>query len=71
MTDRLQILACDTEDKAFEAKGKLVGEGYDEPSITLEQVKTFIYDGETFSADGGNDGLSDKWIVIGRKPAAA
>ncbi len=66
MTNKLQVLACDTEAKANEAKGFLVGAGYDKASITIEQTKTFIYDGLTFCSEGTNDNLGDKWIVIGR-----
>lgn len=65
MTNKLQVIACDTQVKAEEAAALLAAQGFAAASITTEQTTTFVYDGDSFST-GASDLLDGKWIVIGR-----
>jgi hypothetical protein len=65
MTNKLQVIACDTEAKADEAIALLQAQGFPAAATSKEKTTTFVYDGDSFSS-GGNDMLDGKWIVIGR-----
>ena len=65
MTQQITIFVCETEARADEAVAFRVSSGF--PRTTKENVEQdLVYDGTTYGAGGGNDGLFGKWLVTGR-----
>lgn len=66
MTAEMSIYVCDTAAQVVTANQFLISSGYPASGITDEKVGIFNYDATTY--DGGkSDGLSTKFVVIGRK----
>jgi hypothetical protein len=65
MTNKLEVVACDTEDNANRAVAMLQGRGFPAASISKEAVTHFAYDGNSY-CNGVADLPTAKWVVIGR-----
>jgi hypothetical protein len=65
MTNKCEVVACDTEDNANKAVAMLQGRGYPTASISKEAVTSFAYDANSY-CDGVADLPHAKWVVIGR-----
>jgi hypothetical protein len=65
MTNKLEVVVCDTDDKANAAIAMLTGRGFPAASISKETVTSFAYDANSYS-NGVADVPTGKWVVIGR-----
>lgn len=65
MTNKLEVVVCDTEDKANQAMAMLAGRNFPPASITKESVSSFAYDANSYS-NGVADLPTGAWVVIGR-----
>lgn len=66
MARKMQVIVCDSANKAADARQFLMTIGYTDANITTEQAATFVYDARHFTSNPSStitDNAFNAWVV--------